>query len=470
MPRNKSNKSKQVKRPRNPPKRQPVSDTAPLPTGPPDDAPNHGLLRRRLIITVAGVGVLLAASATWFSVQRFRARSWAAAAQQALSERNFQRADACYQKADSLDYNAGRYRVGRARVARLRGDLQRSREIMQTIPRIGDDAAGVSRELTLLEAQDGRAPQLLDQFDRLKTQRPDDADAVFQAYVEGFDVADQREMARQLAFQWLEENSANPFAHLKVADFAYDADDPDASRKHYESALRLQPHLTSAWQGLSRIHADNFEYAKALKCSERVLTLDANNVEAKMRRGSCLNRLHQIPEAIAELESLLEIAPQHFAARYALVQLLIQQDQPARSIELMEQFFPEFEQDVSINYLMANAHQQLGDHDDAARFLQKHLDAREAVKQLEVEAFVTPPEQQDFEFCKSIGLRYLTYSWDAAFEWLQRANMLKPVDPTIQQALGDFSRKRGDTELAQKYYRQADQLRQYLQGTPPVNR
>ncbi|WP_161604777.1 tetratricopeptide repeat protein [Roseiconus nitratireducens] len=409
----------------------------------------------------------------WMGTHQILARYWAAKGAGAVAVRQLDRAEADFQKAVSYDPNLGAGKIGLARVARLRGQFNRAREILQQLASAGIASEGTNRELLLVQIHEGRARELYGNFSRLISQRPDDVDAVWQAFVDGFEFSGEAELARELASNWLKESPDSPLAHLSMAQLAMERDEFEPAERHFALAAQLQPQLITAWQGLMRVSTINYQHRDALLYSEQVLALDPQNIEAQVRKADCLLVLHRDQEAMREFEGALESHSNNFSVRYELASLLLKHDQADRALEVMKPLTAEFSDDVAINYLMAVAHQQLGNDEAAEPYLQKHLDGRQALNRLTEMKFRTEPGDRDFSFCKTVGLAYLRYQWDAAFPWLDQAVRINPMDPEVQQALGDFAHKRGDGELANRYHRQADLVRQMLRrghagpGLPP---
>ncbi|TWU04507.1 tetratricopeptide repeat protein [Stieleria varia] len=414
-----------------------------------------------MLSLIAIPAVVVAAVVAWFISQPIIAERFSRKGDQAIESGLYELADSYYQQADSTDHNDGRYKIAQARVARMQRQFGRAREILQQV-RSFAARDSVKREALLLEIQEGNARQHHEQFGGLLNQYPDDVDSVWHAYVEGFENEEAIDLAYKLAESWIKERRDSPLAHLKYAQLAQDRTDLSTAQRHYQTALRLQPNQRDAWEGLTQVALLNYDYRDALQYSEQVLRFDPENVEAKLHRAQSLTILQRDDEAMSELEHVLRLQSENFSARFDLANLLIKHEQAAKAIAVMKPFESEFNNDVAINYMLALAHQQLGDDDAATLFLQKHLDGGEELNRLEMLIENTPEPQRDFSFCKSVGMSYLQVKWDAAFRWLDQAAAMQPVDAALQNALADFARKRGDKVLEAKYREQAELVRRML--------
>lgn len=381
----------------------------------------------------------------------------------ALASRRLDLADQLFQSAEAWNRNSVVTLVGRARVARLQLDRERARQLLQDarIQYPGDER--VVREELLLKIQSGRARELHQQFDRLLMEQEDDTAAVWEAYMMGFEVANDQQAVEEIAKQWLAEQPDCAIASLKNAELAYFNDQLETAESLYAVALGYDPDILDAHLGAARVASLLEKNHAVLVHCRQALRLDPENIEARLRLAKCLLVLHRDDDAVIEFERLIKDDPENFSARFDLVSHCIKNERPQRAIDLLEPIIVEFRDDVAINYLMAIAYQQLGDSAKAEPFLQRHLDARTELDQLTELELKTKPSQQDFAFCKRLGLIYLKYEWDSADHWLNQALTMNPNDPEVLDAIGNLERKRGDQETAVRFHQRAELIRDQSQ-------
>ncbi|PNY34491.1 hypothetical protein C2E31_23035 [Rhodopirellula baltica] len=399
--------------------------------------------------------VLLVIVCGWFSFRYAMASYWAGLADHAIATTNYEHAATYYARADSYSRRGGKYLIGQARAARLLLQFDRAITLLDKLPPGGPEMENALRERLLAQVQAGEAKRLFGQFDMLLNQRSEDADAVWFAFADGFDNGGDAKAARNITTQWLARSPDSAFAHLCRGQLAYRDGDWETATQSFASALKLNNELKEAWQGLSRLSLSEYEYRRALTFTERVLEIDKRDLEANLRKANCLAILGESDAAIEIYEQIVLRQPNNFAARSDLAQLLVNQQYSQRAIDALESFFPEFSEDMAINYLVAEAYSQLGQLQKADEHLGVHLEGRKVTDSLTVAILKTPPSERDAAFCKATGMQYLRYQWDAAYDWLDQAVMMNPSDPEIHQALADFARKRGDVDLAEKYSQQA---------------
>lgn len=87
--------------------------------------------------------------------------------------------------------------------------------------------------------------------------------------------------------------------------------DPVRAENLYRQALALAPDRPSILNNLAAVLQSQGRHAEALRCSERLLEIDARDASAWMHRGNAETGLKLLPQALASYAAALEITPDH---------------------------------------------------------------------------------------------------------------------------------------------------------------
>ena len=99
--------------------------------------------------------------------------------------------------------------------------------------------------------------------------------------------------------------------------------DPDAAGRHFRAAIRAQPDLAEAHNNLGNLLASRRAYDEAGFHFAQAIASDPNYVEAHHSYGLVLGLTKAYPRAVAELETVIRLAPDLLTARLDLAEVLV---------------------------------------------------------------------------------------------------------------------------------------------------
>jgi len=77
----------------------------------------------------------------------------------------------------------------------------------------------------------------------------------------------------------------------------------------YDEALKLNPNLTSAWNGKGILFGDTGRFDESINCFERVLSIDSSLAEVMNNKGVSLDRQGRHEESLACYDRAIELNP-----------------------------------------------------------------------------------------------------------------------------------------------------------------
>lgn len=142
--------------------------------------------------------------------------------------------------------------------------------------------------------------------------------------------------------------------------------------------------------------------------------------------------------AVAALEQALALGPDHFEAQAYLALSIIQED-PVRSLELMESLLQRSPDDARIQFAVATARRSLGKLDAARQLLDQMLQVRPTSTQILVERALVALDDRDP---------------DQAQPYLERAEALAPDNLEVHRAVVRCLTMKGELAAARQHREQ----------------
>lgn len=230
----------------------------------------------------------------------------------------------------------------------------------------GDAAIGIR----LVES--GKARESLPYLFRWRAAEPENTDAY---YYLGEALADMKvETIQRL-------KSANPESyrlHQILAEHYASIHKRAEAAEEYRKVLQMQPGVPGIRYELARLISDT-EIEQAVPLLEQELEIDPNHYLAKSLLGRIHVALHQPGKAIPLLQEAVAARGSLMEARKALGQALTAMKEFDKALDQYRRVLDANPAEEQIHYLMAQAFQGLGKHEEAARERALH---QEALKRL----------------------------------------------------------------------------------------
>lgn len=97
---------------------------------------------------------------------------------------------------------------------------------------------------------------------------------------------------------------------------------PDSARHVYEQALKADSTFTTAYMRLAELYQEGGELEKALQYARLGMQLEPDNLNYRYFLGALLVSSGDLPEAVTQLEAVVQKRPWHYWANYNLGQAL----------------------------------------------------------------------------------------------------------------------------------------------------
>ncbi|NND98072.1 MAG: tetratricopeptide repeat protein [Pirellulaceae bacterium] len=420
--------------------------------------------KRSGLIVAAIFAVAALAVVVYLNAKSTFSMRWLDRANVAIESRQLDLADQYLDNAHQWSNRSGKVSLLRARVARLKNDPANARRFLTKARDEGADRQTLEHEETLIKAQTGRARILIDQIESLINQSGEGAPYVLEAFALGFASDRDYPAALDIVDRWLAVEPESAMAHYRKGTFLQQTSRNEEAKKSLARAVELNPQLTEAHFALARVAFALQDDALALKHYRVVVAANPDNFAARMAKANLLLAMRKYDEAIEEFNWILERDSDNFSAQFNLASHYARHGEPQKTIDLLADWNRKLPDDVALNYLLANAHQQLGDDQLSESFLQRHLEGRKALDRLDTLTGQANSNLTDFELRKHLGLGYLQYQWDSAQVWLTQANAMRPYDVDVLRGLATYWQINGNEEFAKRYLESAERLQSSSPG------
>jgi tetratricopeptide (TPR) repeat protein len=117
--------------------------------------------------------------------------------------------------------------------------------------------------------------------------------------------------------------------------YSEDKGSQDAAAAMLRATAQLVDSLPQVWLKLGEIYSNLKDEEKELAAYKKLLTLEAGNLEANRRVGMILLKKKQLPQAIANLEMALTMAPKDVEIMRLLADAYVDTKRPKQAIDLL---------------------------------------------------------------------------------------------------------------------------------------
>jgi len=345
--------------------------------------------------------------------------------------------------------------IGQAQVARYMRDPSRARALLSIAQSRGATWEETQLELKLLQIQGGGSVDMLDQLPSMLIESPEFGAEILEAFAIGFETLGTPERAVPYVDKWVEGAPRDMRALQHKAELLATLGQKKEAELIFMTVMRQDPKSIRACRGLSRLKLESGKSEEALAFFDVLIKADPNDIDSRLLRCGTLLGLRRDDEAITELREILLTDRFNFSARHALASKLAERGQHQDVIALIEPLMTDFPDDVSLNYLLASSYTEQGQTETADVHLQRHLEGRKQLDELERLERELKPDAADGEAYLRIANGYLNYKWDEAESWLVKSIIKMPDSPVPFLAMASFQRKKGDVERADEFIKAA---------------
>ncbi len=381
---------------------------------------------------------------------------WMLQAERAIESGRFDDAAWYFERADQWQWRSAKASLGQARVARFTGEPARARALLSLADSRGATPQQTALERKLLTIQGGGGPAIVDELPRMLVEMPEHGGEILEAFSRGFESVGMPDQAKVYVDSWIDAAPGDARALLHKAELLATLGEMEEAELYFHRALERDPTIARARHGLARLSLELNKNEQALALYDEIIAADPGDLDSRLLRCSCLFDLRRTDEAIEGLRAVLEIDEFNFAARHSLASNFAEQGKHDQVIELIGPLMKDFPHDVSLNYLLATAHTELGNVALADEHMQRHLDGRAQLDELGRLKKRLRQHQTDGRAMLELATGYLKYQWDESETWLVKAINALPNSPQAYRAMAEFQSKKGDVRRAKEYAKAAE--------------
>ena len=148
----------------------------------------------------------------------------------------------------------------------------------------------------------------------------------------------QFDKAMQLAERWKSADKQDEQAYLLAASVYAQQEKFDRAKAEYQQILSFNPEHTGARLALVDLAARSSDFSTAKQEIDAVLAREPSNVPALIKLYQYESTQGESSKAVAIIEQQLKKAPDHKAMQLLLAKVYLQEDDPAKTIDLLENF------------------------------------------------------------------------------------------------------------------------------------
>jgi tetratricopeptide (TPR) repeat protein len=410
------------------------------------------LHRRRFVLRVvlALLLVLLGAGGAWSAGVWLWARHHYQAAQEALAHHRIAEARhhialclKAWPKSGPAHFLAGR-------AARRDQDFAEADRRFKECYRLQGWAFPLATEYALIRVQQGDVDKPEAYFRREIDNGNPEAGLYLEAFVEGYLYVRRLSEASVCLDRWEKIQPDNMYVYfLRGSLWERIPKRPEATEE-YRKVLELNPDYAEARLRLARILIEAHEYEEALTQVMRLRQQQPDNPTARVYLAQCYLGLARAEEARPLLEQVLQQNPRDSGALFVSAQLALQEGHAEQAEALLRQLLTIEPHEREAIFLLAKCLRQLGKGAEAeeqtARFRQIDADWRK-LQELTTVKMGTTPHDPELRYQVGVILRRLGED-KAAVEWFQRALQTDPQHEPSRKALAELSQRNGEARSA----------------------
>ena len=241
----------------------------------------------------------------------------------------------------------------------------------------------------------------------------------------------------------MREQPKNPVLRYELGRGHLAKGEGEQARVQFQEAVKLRPDYLPPKMALARLDLARAEYAKAMQGSAEILSVDPNNLGAKLIRSSALLGSGELRQARGELEALVKARPDSNDAQFQLAMLNFTE----RKFKDAENIFRRLHENSP------------GDPRGFMGMVESHMSQGRPAQALEMLQSVTQksPDRPDYKLAlANVAVR--ANKFDLAISEYQSLLAKNPGSADVHLRLGETYRRMGDAPNAIKYFGKAREL------------
>jgi tetratricopeptide (TPR) repeat protein len=164
-------------------------------------------------------------------------------------------------------------------------------------------------------------------------------------------------------------------AHISLAEFLIDPEEQfDEAEEHLMQAKALTTDpadLAHIEMHLGEIAMGREQYKEALSHFQHVVDHDPDSVDSWLDIADAHNMLGNLEEADASYRRAIGLDPENEGLYYDLSKMYVENNQPSKAIEVMEEGISHNPDSAVLNIYLASTYMEMGDYRQAEIFLQR---------------------------------------------------------------------------------------------------
>jgi predicted Zn-dependent protease len=209
-------------------------------------------------------------------------------------------------------------------------------------------------------------------------------------------------------------------------------------------AQRQPAQAPLVWEALAEGYTRLYRVSDALRCLERWLAEEPDNVQALFLRGSLWWQVQVTPRAIPDLRRVLEIDPKRHEARWRLARCLVQGGGYDEALPLLEETLAHWPGDAEVRVHLARCEYMLGRREHGVKILDEVLHDH-------------PDDELALRMRGQLAL--LSGQPAEAEKWLRQALHISPTDHQASWSLAQALQQQGKTAEAATETKRSEMLR-----------
>jgi tetratricopeptide (TPR) repeat protein len=166
-----------------------------------------------------------------------------------------------------------------------------------------------------------------------------------------------------------------PEAHANLGSLEARLGNRAAARREYEEGLRLGPWFTGLWVNLADLEREEGDEAGCERTLRKGLEVAASKAELRHALGLGLARQKRLADALPELESAANLAPENVRFAYVYGVALLSSGRPRDALAIFARALERRPGDRDVLAALVNVHRDLGEIERAREYARRLVEA-----------------------------------------------------------------------------------------------